>query len=145
MFTVVASRELARYGVTANAVYPTARTRMTEDILPASKPADPSAEPALDPFDPANFAPVVVWLGSERSSAVTGRVFGIRGGRIVVAEGWSAGPTLSDDGPWEVGALDEVLADLVVRAAERGNRWPSTIVGLKLIEAGQVESKSTAS
>ncbi|WP_433709549.1 SDR family oxidoreductase [Nocardia sp. CA-084685] len=115
-FTVVASRELQRYGVTANAVYPTARTRMTEDILHNHVHVRPRST-TLDPFDPQNFAAAVVWLGSERSAGVTGRVLGLRGGRLTVAEGWSAGPTATTRTRWEPDELDVVLPDLIGRAA----------------------------
>jgi NAD(P)-dependent dehydrogenase (short-subunit alcohol dehydrogenase family) len=117
--TIVASRELARYGVTANAVYPTALSRLTEDVLRSrgrlsedSKDADP-----FDSLDPANFAPVVVWLGSERSADITGRVFGLRGGRIVVAETWVAGPTVEEERRFEYGELDSIIPELVAKAA----------------------------
>ncbi|MFE9328729.1 SDR family oxidoreductase [Nocardia sp. NPDC052278] len=115
-FTVVASRELQRYGVTANAVYPTARTRMTEDILNNHVHVRPRST-TPDPFDPQNFAAAVVWLGSERSGDVTGRVLGLRGGRLTVAEGWSAGPTATTRTRWEPDELDVVLPDLIGRAA----------------------------
>jgi NAD(P)-dependent dehydrogenase (short-subunit alcohol dehydrogenase family) len=117
--TIVASRELARYGVTANAVYPTALSRLTEDVLRSRSRLSEDSEDA-DPFDsldPANFAPVVVWLGSERSADITGRVFGLRGGRIVVAETWVAGPTVEEDRRFEYGELDSIIGDLVAKAA----------------------------
>lgn len=116
-FTIVASRELGHYGVTANAVYPTALSRMTEDIFSKRGLSDNQSPPVFDPLDPANFAPVVVWLGSSRSSAITGRVFGLRGGRIVVAEGWAAGPAFTDQHRWDTAELDQIVPDLVGRAA----------------------------
>jgi NAD(P)-dependent dehydrogenase (short-subunit alcohol dehydrogenase family) len=116
-FTVVASRELDRYGVTANAIYPTALSRLTEDVFAkagrTSGPVD-----GFDPVDPSNVAPLVVWLGSDRSSAVNGRVFGVRGGRIVVANGWEAGPTVDAGRRWDPAELDEVVADLLRQAPE---------------------------
>ena len=116
-FTIVASRELIQYGVTANAVYPTALSRMTKDIFEgrASSPAD--EEPSFDVLDPAKFAPVVIWLGSTRSTSITGRVFGLRGGRITVAEGWAPGPTFADKHRWDYAELDSIVPSLVDRAA----------------------------
>jgi NAD(P)-dependent dehydrogenase (short-subunit alcohol dehydrogenase family) len=115
-FTIVASRELARYGVTANAVYPTALSRLTEDVLRSRGRLSDDAD-AFDSLDPANFAPVVVWLGSERSGGVTGRVFGLRGGRIVVAETWVAGPTVEENRRFEFDELDTLIPELVAKAA----------------------------
>jgi NAD(P)-dependent dehydrogenase (short-subunit alcohol dehydrogenase family) len=122
-FTVVASRELARYGVTANAVYPTALSRLTEDVL-RERGRLSGQDQGFDQFDPANFAPAVVWLGSDRSAAVTGRVFGLRGGRIVVAEGWTAGPTVEEQRRFDLEELDSLIPQLVAKAAPN-----STIYG----------------
>lgn len=114
-FTIIAARELGRYGVTVNAVAPTALTRMTEDI---SFMADASPdENGFDQMDPANIAPLVVWLGSDQSRAITERVFSVWGGRISVLEGWAAGPTVARDGTWDPAELGDVVPDLVARAA----------------------------
>ncbi|MEV0544509.1 SDR family oxidoreductase [Nocardia salmonicida] len=116
-FTVVASRELARYGVTANAVYPTAVSRLTEDVFNAAGWTKETTD-GFDEFDPSNIAPVVVWLGSTRSAHVTGRVFGLRGGRIVVANGWEAGPSVDIGRRWDPAELDDIIGDLVRQAPE---------------------------
>lgn len=112
--TIIASKELARYGVTVNAIAPAALTRMTIPLRQPGAPERPAG--SFDPGAPANVAPLVVWLGSTRSAAVTGRVFNVRGGRISVAEGWRAGPAVAQDRPWDPWELDEVLPDLVARA-----------------------------
>jgi NAD(P)-dependent dehydrogenase (short-subunit alcohol dehydrogenase family) len=111
-FTVIAAKELERYGVTVNAIAPGARTRMTEDLGGAR--AAPAGD--FDPRSPENVAPLVVWLGSERSAGVTGRVFNVAGGRISVAEGWRAGPGLDKGGRWEPDELSAVVPDLVAEA-----------------------------
>ena len=65
--SVIASRELDRYGVTVNAIYPTAMSRLTEDIFASPKwQAIRNEAPGFDPLDPSNVAPLVAWLGSER-------------------------------------------------------------------------------
>ena len=81
--------ELARYGVTANALAPAARTAMTESAMPDVVRAP---ESGFDAWAPENVAPLVVWLGSELSSHVTGQVFESQGGRISVCDGWRTGP-----------------------------------------------------
>ncbi len=83
-FTVVAAAELGRYGATVNAIAPSARTRMTETTF-----AEMMAKPdeGFDRMAPDNVAPLVVWLGSEASADVTGRVFEVEGGVLTVADG----------------------------------------------------------
>ena len=110
--TLVQSAELGRYGITANALAPSARTRMTEQAF-ADKMATQGA--AFDAMDPANIAPVVVWLGSAQSAHVTGCVFELEGGKIVIERGWDAGPAIDKGQRWrpsEVGAaIDKLLAE----------------------------------
>jgi NAD(P)-dependent dehydrogenase (short-subunit alcohol dehydrogenase family) len=114
-FTVIASMELARYGVTVNAVSPSARTRM---ITPRGQERmAASSDTAFDVYAPDNIAPLVAWLASPLSAGITGRVFNVHGGRISVLEGWHEGPTIDKGARWEPGELTEVVADLVARAA----------------------------
>jgi NAD(P)-dependent dehydrogenase (short-subunit alcohol dehydrogenase family) len=116
-FTVIAAGELARYGVTVNAIAPTALTRMTED-LGGFDGADDSMKAALAP---ENISPLVVWLGSEAAAGVTGRVFGVTGNKISVAEGWVYGPTIEREERWTPGELGELIPDLVSQAATNAN------------------------
>ncbi len=118
-FTIVASRELARYGVLANAVYPTAISRLTEDVFAkAGLVADAGEGEDFAAFDAANVAPTVVWLGSSRSAGITGQVFGVRGGSVVVAENWRPGPSVDVGRRWDPAELDEVIPDLVAQSTE---------------------------
>ncbi|HWC36578.1 MAG TPA: SDR family oxidoreductase [Mycobacteriales bacterium] len=109
--TIIAAGELGRYGVTVNAISPTALTRMTEDL------AGFKAEGAAAGLPPAGISPLVVWLASAESAGITGRVFGVRGGRITVFEGWVNGPFAETDGIWDPAALSEVVPGLVAEAA----------------------------
>ncbi|MDA0634608.1 SDR family oxidoreductase [Nonomuraea sp. MCN248] len=104
--TVIAARELERYGVTVNAIAPTALTRMTDGLIPGDADADPG-----------DVAPLVVWLGSAQSRGITGRVFNVRAGRISVAEGWHAGPGVDKGARWDPAELGEVIPALVGKAA----------------------------
>ncbi len=114
-FTVIASTELARYGVTVNAVAPVALTRMTENLGVFSASDDPTK---FNPVAPENISPLVVWLGSKGSKDITGRVFDVVGGHIDVAEGWHAGPAIDKEDRWTVEELDKLLPDLV-RSAKK--------------------------
>jgi len=113
-FTVIAAMELARYGVTVNAIAPVAATRMTIPLQTGDR--DPLPADAFDPGDPANIAPLVVWLGSRRSDGITGRVFNVRGDRIGIAEGWHAGEDVAAGRRWTPEELSEVIPGLVERA-----------------------------
>jgi NAD(P)-dependent dehydrogenase (short-subunit alcohol dehydrogenase family) len=109
--TLVQAAELGRYGITANALAPAARTRMTERAF-AQKMATEGE--VFDAMDPANIAPTVVWLGSVESAHVTGCVFELEGGRIILEDGWRDGPSTERDGRWlpaDIGAaVDRLLA-----------------------------------
>ena len=118
--TVIAAMELARYGVTVNAIAPAALTRMTENLGFGEGRTDRKPE-EFDPNDPDNIAPLVVWLASPAAAAITGRVFNVYGGHISVAEGWVAGPGVSKDDRWEPSELGEVIPGLVSRAAPNAN------------------------
>lgn len=71
--TLVAAAEMGRYGVQVNAIAPAARTRMTEQAFAETMAAPGEGE--FDAMAPANVSPLVVWLGSDASAGVTGRVF----------------------------------------------------------------------
>src|SRR5438105_13459353 len=100
--TLVEAAELGRYGITANAIAPSARTRMTEGVF-AERMAAP--ESGFDAMDPANVSPLVAWLASDDSGDVTGRVFEIEGGLLSVADGWRHGPSLDHGHRWDGAAL----------------------------------------
>lgn len=108
--TLNQSAELARYGITANAVAPQGRTGMTEDVF-----ADMMKVPedgSFDKFDPANVAPLIVYLVSENSNHFTGHCFESFGGKLSIADGWKTG-TIKDKGaryePGEVGDVIDAL------------------------------------
>jgi NAD(P)-dependent dehydrogenase (short-subunit alcohol dehydrogenase family) len=113
--TIIASRELERYGVRVNAIAPAALTRMTENLGLSLVSGDSKPE-HFDAMAPENIAPLVVWLGSNESTGVSGRVFNVAGGRISVAEGWSRGPEVDQGDRWDPAELTTVVPDLVARA-----------------------------
>ena len=114
-FTIIAATELARYGVTVNAINPGARTRMTEQAQPGSYTPIPPGQ--FDFSDPENVAPLVAWLACPEAAYVTGRVFSVRGGQITVAEGWRGGPLAEKDERWDPAELGPIVGDLLKRAA----------------------------
>jgi NAD(P)-dependent dehydrogenase (short-subunit alcohol dehydrogenase family) len=112
--TLVQAAELGRYGVTANALAPAARTRMTEGVF-TEMMARPDEPDAFDAMAPENVSPLVAWLVSERSAHVTGRLFEVEGGKVGIALGWQHGPSRDKGARWDAAELgpviDEVLAE----------------------------------
>ena len=112
-FTVIAARELKRYGVTVNAIAPGALTRMTEGLSGMAA----RNEEEREMMNPRWIAPVCTWLASPLSADVTGRVFEASGRILGIAEGWHRGPTATPvDDPNQV---DSVVRQLL--ASARGN------------------------
>ena len=107
-FSFIASLELLRYGVTVNAVAPVALTRLTDDL--GMGKADEATKEAMSP---RWVAPVVTWLASEHSQAVTGRVIEASGNVLAIAEGWHRGPAARPvDDPVAAGeVIQALLAD----------------------------------
>ena len=121
-FTVIAALELARYGVTVNAISPGALTRLTEPLR-----AEPPSEEDREAGSPRWIAPICTWLASPRSAKVTGRVFQVAGGQLAVAEGWHRGPTTGNVEDPE--RLDDVVADLMARARPNADMRGDDAVG----------------
>jgi NAD(P)-dependent dehydrogenase (short-subunit alcohol dehydrogenase family) len=95
--TQIASLELGQYGVTVNALCPTARTRLT--AMGSRVIGDAEAESASwDPLDPANVAPLVAFLASDAAASITGQVFGVVAGQVQLYEGWRPGAEVRVEG-----------------------------------------------
>jgi NAD(P)-dependent dehydrogenase (short-subunit alcohol dehydrogenase family) len=111
--TLVQAAELIRYGITSNAIAPSARTRMTEEVF-----ADMMKKPdsGFDVMNPANVSPLVVWLGSAESREVTGRVFEIAGGKLSVADGWRTGPVVDKGARWDPAEIGPAVRGLLAKA-----------------------------
>ena len=114
--TIIAAKELARYGVTVNAIAPAALTRMTENLGFGQRAKEVEVG-QLDPFAAENISPLVVWLGSTESAEVTGRVFNVAGGRISIADGWRRGAEQDKGERWNPAELGSVVEQILGEAA----------------------------
>jgi NAD(P)-dependent dehydrogenase (short-subunit alcohol dehydrogenase family) len=110
--TLVQAAELGRYGITANALAPAARTRMTEAVF-ADRMKRPDS--GFDKESPDNIAPVVVWLGSAESSGVTGCTFELEGGAIMIVDGWNDGPRIDKGARWQPEEVGAAVHELIAR------------------------------
>jgi len=108
--TLVQAAELGRIGVTANAICPIARTRMTEQVF-----ADAMGKPSegFDVNDPSNVAPFVAWLASAESRPITGRVFEVVGGAITLIDGFQRDATVDVGRRWDPAELGPHMQRLV--------------------------------
>ncbi|GGD80910.1 SDR family NAD(P)-dependent oxidoreductase [Croceicoccus mobilis] len=85
--TIVAARELTRYGVRLNAIAPRAQTRMTEGLRELTEEQERRRAPEW-------IATLVAYLASEQSAPISGRVFEAWGFGYSVIESWQHGPQM---------------------------------------------------
>jgi NAD(P)-dependent dehydrogenase (short-subunit alcohol dehydrogenase family) len=101
--TWILGRELEKYGVTANAIAPRARTRMTESAFGGLE----AKEGEFDRWAPSNVAPVVVWLATDQAKDVSGQIFVVFGGTIHAMAPFHSIGKLDRDSAWTVKELIE--------------------------------------
>ncbi|KZO59162.1 SDR family oxidoreductase [Dietzia cinnamea] len=114
LLTIQTAAEMKGYGVTANAIAPSARTRMTTSAgeAMAAQMAAPE-DGSFDVMDAANISPLVVWLGSEESGDVSGRVFEVEGGKVTVCDGWQRAASEDKGAKWDPAELGSVVPRLL--------------------------------
>jgi NAD(P)-dependent dehydrogenase (short-subunit alcohol dehydrogenase family) len=111
--TLVQAAELGRYGITANAICPIARTRMTEGAFGDSMKAP---DQGFDENDPANVSPFIAWLASSQSREVTGRVWEVFGGTITAFDGYRREQTVDIAKRWNAADVGPAVKDLLGKA-----------------------------
>ncbi|MBI4596563.1 MAG: SDR family oxidoreductase [Candidatus Tectomicrobia bacterium] len=104
------ARDMGRYGVTCNALRPSAATRltMTPELKEAWKKAgqDILVE-RLEALNPEDIAPLVVFLCTDAASNINGRTFAVGGGEISLYTEPIKERTIYKIGRWTV---EELLA-----------------------------------
>ncbi|MEO3783714.1 SDR family NAD(P)-dependent oxidoreductase [Actinocorallia sp. B10E7] len=123
--TLTTSLELARFGVTVNAVGPGGMTRLTATMgkdLKAFEP-DELAEDEYHPMDPAGSSPLVAWLASDEAQHVSGQVLRAIHDKIYLMGGWTEDAVISsDEKKWHATTLGARLATDVFRTRAPGLR-----------------------
>jgi NAD(P)-dependent dehydrogenase (short-subunit alcohol dehydrogenase family) len=121
--TRTVARDMAKYGVRANAIWPGADTRMTATVPEAARQlraergiAQQVAQTATE-RRPENVASVVAYLASDEAADITGWTVGISGDRLSLIEDPRPVKTVFCPGGW---TLDKVV-----------ELWPSSF-GLDL-------------
>jgi len=79
-FTKTVAKEVARFGITVNAISPNAATAMVAGVPPARLAELTAAIPAGRFADPAEIAPAVAFLAAEEAGYITGTVLAVDGG-----------------------------------------------------------------
>ncbi|MEP7055696.1 MAG: SDR family NAD(P)-dependent oxidoreductase [Actinomycetota bacterium] len=112
-FAAIVAQEMARYDVTCNAVAPAARTRMTEGAYGDI----PAGADGFDFWHPDNVAPMVVYLCSDASDHISGKVFGVQGDAVEIYRPWSSAGAIENGGKrWEIDDLASRIEDLFADA-----------------------------
>jgi NAD(P)-dependent dehydrogenase (short-subunit alcohol dehydrogenase family) len=118
---IIIDREMSRYGVTANAIAPVARTRLTIDATPQTAATMPQPKTGeIDPFSPAHVAPLVAWLGSDDAKDVHGEVFRVGMGTVWLMQGWHSVARVQQKGSvWDPAALGARLKEELIKGLSK--------------------------
>ncbi len=106
--TMVAARELKRYGVTANCIAPRARTRLITNTFGDTMMGAPE-EGSFDSFAPENVAPLIAALASDRAGHISGQAFVVYGGTVILQRPWGAATQIDKGARW---SPDELAAEM---------------------------------
>jgi len=116
-FTRVVAKDLAKHGVTANAISPGAATRMTDSIPDSTRNMRkgeflPPPEGTLT-TEPEQVAPMIAWLASDQASEVTGRIFHTVGNRVSLMNSPEQGRSIHKAGRWTIEEIAGVFPETI--------------------------------
>ena len=128
------SMELARAGVTVNAVIPVAATGMTEtapflkpyvDALRAGEPLPPYARRELSFGPPSDVAGLIVFLASDEAGSITGQAIGLGGDRLALWSHPAEAVVAFHDGGWSAEAIATAWkTDFAAQQQPVGQQFP---------------------
>jgi NAD(P)-dependent dehydrogenase (short-subunit alcohol dehydrogenase family) len=113
--TLNQAAELRRYGITANAIAPAARTGMTTAVEAMAQRMKAPDDGSFDYWAPENVSSLVAWLASTASSDVSGRVFESEGGKISIADGWRSTQGVDKGARWLPAEITEAMKQLLAQ------------------------------
>lgn len=124
--TLTLSLELARFGVTVNAICPGGATQLSSQMPGMPAPIEPDLVPE-DVFlehDPSLGSPMVAWLASDHAAHVSGQVLNVYGGQIELLEGWRSRAVINSGGKrWQAESLGALVESDLFATRWRGPRW----------------------
>lgn len=112
--TLNQAAELRRYGITANAVAPAARTGMTTAVESMATRMAAPTDGSFDYWAPENVSSLLAWLASEEAAQISGRVFEAEGGKISIADGWRTTAGVDKGDRWMPAEVGEAMQALLV-------------------------------
>jgi NAD(P)-dependent dehydrogenase (short-subunit alcohol dehydrogenase family) len=109
--SVVAARELGRYGVRVNAIAPLARTRLMATVAGMEDRIEqPGDRGEFDVWGPDNVSPLVAYLATA-DCPFTGQVFSVHGGSVGLYQGWTVAGRAEKGRRWEIVELQAALKE----------------------------------
>jgi len=110
---IIIGQEMKKYGVTANAIAPVARTRLTVDATPSTAGLMGGEVKAgeFDVWGPQNISPLVAWLASDDAAGCNGQVFRVGGRTVWPMKGWHSAAKVQNAKQeiWDAAELGKVL------------------------------------
>ena len=123
-FTEAVATEMAPYGVTANTIMPSARTRLAAIGWRIDRSAERSPDD-FDPTDPTHVAELVSYLASPGAGWISGQCFQVRGGTIEHVRTWEVRDQVErHDRGWTAEDLASEIPRLFGAAAKRADPPP---------------------
>lgn len=117
--TLSMARELARYGVTVNAISPRAKTRLSVSVNGTDAPEGPD-----DPLSPDNVAPLVAYLARDDAAHISGQVILLIGSRLELWKTWQPVAGLDHEGRWTIDDIAAGLGQFFSQHSSRPERLP---------------------
>ncbi len=122
-FTDAVATEMAPYGVTANVIMPSARTRLAAVGWRIDRAR--AQEEAFDPTDPMHVAEMVSFLASPAAGWISGQCFQVRGGVVEHVRSWEIDSTFErHDRGWTAAELAAEVPRLFGAGTKRSDPPP---------------------